>query len=326
MTILLFLITLINAHICEYDTQTELEDFLNPDTYYQKYCEADGGYSCPCDNCDYDFRNYPNRDVLNVTGVINTLYTEFYNNTFALNVTDEVIINKVVTNSLKIQYKLNNGASLTVHDIKVNSSYANRTTTIRCVGKCSVKNSVFTYGENESLSFITENDDKVNGTFTLENVVINLPAYSKDNYYTYVLDNVNLTFNGVTFSVTGENDTTSFVYLIYTRGKFSQKDLEGIDIVSDKDYNLTIICDGQWIIGAITGYDVSQIKCIDPTQANVDKTLEDVCFYVFLVIVILAAITLFTILCVFGVLILLPVIKRKLGKSSGSEYGILEGQ
>ena len=323
MSILVLLVALSSAYYCQVDPSEASTNYLNETGYEQKYCTEDK-VSCPCSgsDCTIDYKEYTEREVYNVSGNVYTFITRNYSYTFALNITDEFIADQVQVYSKRVQYKLQDGASLTVKKIVLgeNGTYA---TLVRCNGTCTVKDSAFVLQDGEAVSFINDKDAEKTSTIVLDNVEFEVPAVTGDNSHVYSRENVAVNLKNVKFNIEDNGNNTEFVYLFYGVNEF---DVENVTAETDAGvaFQTKEICNGTWLVAYKEGFDPETIECINPTVSSEDEGLEDGCLISFIVIVCLADTTLFIILCIFAVLLLLPLIKRKLGKQGSSEYGILE--
>lgn len=316
----LFLIALVSADKCTYDSTRTSDDYLLLDNYHERYCS----HSCPCDsleNCEMDFTYSGFRELQNASGEIDVFTTREYNYTFAINVPADKTykIGKTQIKSARMHYKLGENSVLTVGTQEVVEGYEKATlnTIVRCNKKCTVKDSKFPKGIKEQISFMAEKDGEafIDSEITLENVEFYVQSESEHFEKNYAREQLKVNMKNVNF-VIDEDVTNKEVIGLF----FSTIPLEGFDVKitlnnnpNNNQYEIKQQCDNKWLVAVKQG-STAQIKCDDPTISYGDADLEDDCEIAFIVIIVLADVALFTLIAVFLVLILVPIIKNKKAK------------
>ncbi|KAL7713921.1 Uncharacterized protein QTN25_008481 [Entamoeba marina] len=309
------LVAVVFADYCSVDNSLDGVDYTLNDIYNQKYC----GDVCPCtgDDCTMDFSNSNQREIGNVTGSIGTLITRYYELTYALYIEDSFVVNKVIVNSIRTQYKLDEAAKLSVVSTEKNENATDSsfTTIFRCNKECTVFDSNFVKEKDNSYSFIAErndDDEDIPSTLTLQNVHFTIGYVSDENAYIYARENVALKLQDVQFTIDGSDDektkyASTPIPLIY-----NAKGFEESVVTVDGDYTVESKCDGKWIVAVPTG--AKEFECFDPTITTGSEGLEQGCNIAFIIMYSFSLATLAVILTVFAVLLLIPFVKSKLGK------------
>lgn len=316
-----FLLATAIATKCTYDSSRDSTDYLLLDNYHERYCT----HACPCDGveggCEMDFTYAPFRELENVTGTIEKLTTRDYEFTFAVNVVagETYSVDEVELKCARMHYKLKEGSTLTVGTQKVSEGAkdATLTTIVRCDTSCTVKDSTFPKSIEDQISFMPEKkgDKFVESALTLDNVVFEVQSKSGHFEKNYARDHLTVTMKKATFVVEEDVSNVDVIGLFYS----SIPLVDPVATVELKNnptnavFNIVQQCNGNWLVAQKEGSDAT-IKCEDPTISYGDAQLEEDCEIAFIVIVCIADITLVILICVFVILSLIPVIKKKKAK------------
>nr|BAN41184.1 hypothetical protein [Entamoeba invadens] len=314
---------------CTFDKNTESSDQTNfevNENYHERYC----GTECPCrgvEGCVLDYTEFPDRDLSNVTGTVATIIGKTYDLTFALRVKDTLSVETVMLGSNRTQYKLEEGATLSVgKQQKVGGTNGSFCTIIRCTKSCTIKNSNFEKDLDYSITFINNPDNtETNTTINIDTVTFTIDFASDDRQQVFTRENVVMGTLKAVFKIKGTNEdvlnhANTQVPLFYSENGFNKENTEVTAQLNDGltgiTYTVDYQCDGKWIVAVPSG-DSKPIECFDPTISTGDQSLEDGCDIAFIVIICMADVTLLLVLGVFGTLAILQFLKNR--KHAGTE-------